>query len=376
MAEESILRFRGERRFYAMQMILRTVLSFLFSAVLLIGSGASADQGTALISEGVKVPVQIQYVSYEGEFRDLFLSEGDRIAVISPSSLPSRSQVDATVEGLRSWGYVPVEGRHVCDEVRTLEECLEDLCWALEDPTIKAIFCVRGGFAASQVVEQLPPGLIEYARKLIIGYSDITVYHSAWTTAGLPSIHASMSSAFTDLPEENVRVEQQILRGEIPVYTCDNGPHRQTGEAEGLLIGGNLSVLTTVLNTAYDCTAEQVPYILVLEDEREDLQHILLYLTILKHFGVLEKAAGIICGEWVDIPPMDEEEFNGSCRGGIYDSVADMIVREFTHELDIPVAFGFPVGHGALNYPLLMGQKIRLRVTEDQFTIEWIMEES
>ena len=87
------------------------------------------------------------------------------MAVISPSSIPSREEFEGTMDGLGEWGYIPVAGKHVCVEERTLEDCLEDLRWALEDPDIKAIFCVRGGYGASEVMDQLPLSLIEQADK-------------------------------------------------------------------------------------------------------------------------------------------------------------------------------------------------------------------
>ena len=337
---------------------------------------APSSEKQDLVSEGVDTRCEIRFVPYEGAGRDLFLQEGDRIAVISPSALPTRKQVIAVVNGLRSWGYVPVEGKHVCDEVRTLEDCIEDLRWALEDPSVRGIFCVRGGYGASEVMDELPLQLIASSRKLIIGYSDITVFHSAWSSAGLPSVHCSMSAAFTDLPAANAETEKRLLRGEVPVYVCDNGKHYQEGTAEGILVGGNLSTFTSVLNTACDCTAKQVPYILFLEDEGENLQHIHRYMTILKHAGVLERASGIVFGEWVEMEPIAEGDFDGRSRGGVYESVADMLAREFTGELDIPVAFGFPAGHGEINQPLLMGAGTRLTVTKDRFRIEWPAEEA
>ena len=354
---------------------MKKAVSVVFMLLLFLGMQAIAlAEAPQSYSEGVNTSCKVRFAPYAGPHREMFLSEGDRIAVISPSALPSREQVDATVNGLRSWGYIPVEGKHVCEEVRSKEDCLEDLRWALEDPSIKAVFCVRGGYGASEVMDEMvlrAPELIKSSRKLIIGYSDITVFHSAWTVAGLPSVHCSMSATFMDLPKKNVSVEKKILRGNIPAYVCKNGPRSREGEAEGILIGGNLSTFTSVLNTAYDATARQIPYILFIEDESEDLQHIHRYLTILKHCGVLERASGIICGEWVDMPGMEEGDYNGNSRGGTYKSVADMIVREFTQGLDIPVASGFPAGHGKVNFPLLMGEKVRLTVDQKQFRIEW-----
>lgn len=326
------------------------------------------EQTEILISEGEDTKCGVTYSQYSGKNKELFLKEGDKIAVISPSALPKREQVDAVIEGLKKWGYEPVEGKHVCAETRTLDDIIEDLEWALEDPQIKAIFCVRGGYGATEAADRLSLDLIKNANKLIIGYSDITVYHSAWTAVGVPSIHACMSGTFGEFPESCLEAEEKILKGEIPSYTCESSSYCQQGEATGVLIGGNLSTFTAVIGSAYDCTKNGEPYILFLEDVGEDIQHLHRYLTILKHTGVLDNAAGIVFGEWTELPE-DLGDYFGSNRGGTYKSIADMISRQFLPDINVPVAFGFPAGHGDINYPLLMGEKAQLKVDADTFTL-------
>ena len=323
-----------------------------------------------LIAEGADTKCQVRYSPYKGEHGDMFLKAGDKIAVISPSAFPSKEQVDATVKGLKGWGYVPVMGKHVYGSVRSLADCIADLKWALSDPEIKGIFCVRGGYGASEVMDQIPLEMIASARKPIIGYSDISVYHAGWTNAGLMSIQACMSATFDDLAPECVEVEKNIIRGKIPSYTCEGKFKGKNGEAEGILIGGNLSTFLAVLGTAYDSTKSGRKYILFLEDVEEDVQHIHRYLTVLKHLGVLDRAAGIVFGEWTDIPA-DLGDYTGSSRGGKYTSVTDMICRQFLDNLDIPAAFGFPAGHSDVNYPLLMGEKVHLKVTDKNFTLSY-----
>ena len=324
-------------------------------------------------SEGVNTPITVAYDSQTAA-AGYFLSKGDSVAVIAPSALPSQEQVDAVVNGLKSWGYVPVEGKHVTQADRTLDDCLADLVWALEDPSIKAIFCVRGGYGVSEVLDALPAGLVAQAHKPVIGYSDISVLHSAWTSAGLPSIHACMSGAFADdFPQACFEAEQRMLSGEIPTYTCEGSSFNKQGKAEGILIGGNLSTFTSVLGTAYDSTKIDKPYILFLEDVGEDVQHAHRYLAILKHLGVLDRASGIVFGEWTDVP-FDMDDYDGSSRGGTFASMSDMIVRQYLADLNVPVAFGFPAGHGDTNYPLLMGATARLDVADGSYTLGWSLE--
>ena len=122
--------------------------------------------------EGVDTPLKVT------DYRSLtiadfsFLKEGDKIAVISPSAYPSTEQRDAVMKGLKDWGYEPVEGKHTVGEVRTLAEVAEDLEWALNDPEIKAIFCVRGGTAASEIVDYVGIDIIREKRKPIISRFD------------------------------------------------------------------------------------------------------------------------------------------------------------------------------------------------------------
>lgn len=332
----------------------------------------SADGSTlSYLNEGTDTGIRITgYTKYEGMPEGYFLSPGDKIAVISPSALPGMEQTAATVAGLRSWGFEPVEGKHVNAQVRTLEECMEDLRWAIEDPEIKAIFCVRGGYGATEVIDAAEE-LVASAGKPIIGYSDITAYHAAWTAAGLPSIHACMSAAFEDLPEACIEAEQHMMTGEIPAYEFQTNSLCREGTAEGILIGGNLSTFTATLDTAYDSTKLNKPYILFLEEVGENMQHIHRYLTILKHRDILENAAGIVFGQWTELPADGEGNY-GEARGGLFQSVAEMITRQLLKNLRVPVAFGFPAGHGDTNYPLLMGAEAKLEVTADSCTLSWV----
>ena len=333
--------------------------------------GLPAEDEERYLDEGCNTIIEITgYTKYSGYMNSYFLSEGDKVAVISPSALPSKKQTETTLDGLRKWGFEPIAGEHLYEDVRSLEECMEDLELALEDPEIKAIFCVRGGYGATEVMDTLTDGLIKAANKPIIGYSDITAYHAAWTCAGLPSIHASMSAAFDDLPEECVEAEQKMMTGEIPTYECESDSYCKTGTAEGILIGGNLSSFTATLDTPYDSTNLEQPYILFLEEVGENMQHIHRYLTILKHKGILENAAGILFGEWTELP-IDGTGNYGETRDGLFDSVEDMICRQFLDDLEVPVAFGFPSGHGVVNYPLLMGTMAKLEVFKESYSLSW-----
>ena len=323
------------------------------------------------VSEGVDTKCKItDYHNFKGKDKSFFLKKGDKVAVISPSALPTKEQKDATIKGLKKWGYVPVEGKYVCVKTRTKEDCLEDLKWALNDPETKAIFCVRGGYGSSQIMDILPKGLIEKSKKMIIGFSDITVYQSAWAVAGLPSIYSSMSATFMDLPKECAEVEKKMMKGCVPAYKCQGSKYDKPGHAEGVLIGGNLSTYTSVINTAYDCSKSGKPYVLFLEEVNTNYEDVHRYVTSLRHAGVLKRASGIIIGQMAEMKE-ECETFNGNSRGGKFESYYDMISREVTYDLDVPVAFGMPTGHGSSNYPLLLNEEVSLDVKKNEFTLQW-----
>ena len=338
-----------------------------------VGGTQGAEGGqvaeATVVDEGVDTPCEASFAPISGPEAGLFPHVGDTIALIAPSSVPSQHQVDVTYAGLESWGYVPVLGRHVTQDGRTLDDCVEDLVWALEDPEVDAIFCIRGGYGGSEVMEALPAGLIESAGKLIIGYSDVTTYSSGWSCAHLPSVHACMSATFDGLADACVEAERRVLAGEAPTYTCPADGNCREGEAEGVLIGGNLATLTSVLGTAYDCTQTGEPYILFLEDIDENPMHIHRYLTVLRHLGVLDRACGIVFGEWCGVPVRADGAGGIDSRGDAFASVDDMVADLICQDLDIPVAFGFPAGHGDVNYPLIMGMPARLSVGPESYTL-------
>lgn len=294
--------------------------------------------------------------------------EGDSIAVISPSALPDSAQLEATMNGLLEWGFVPVAGQHAVRTDRTLQDCYDDLLWALQDPSIRAIYCIRGGYAATEVMDMLPLDSIRRHPKPIIGYSDITVYHAAWTTLGLPSIHSSMSATFMDLPEDCAAMQKQVMMGQMPSYEFPAGKYHHDGMAEGRLIGGNLATLTATLNTAYDCTKTDEPFILLLEDVDDSFQSAHRSITLLQHMGVLDKMQGLILGDWTDFTP--GTCYLGDSRGGAFESVYEMMFRQFFGEMQIPICSEQPFGHGAENYPLQMGEPIRLTVEQGKAKIE------
>ena len=287
------------------------------------------------------------------------LKKGDRIAVISPSSSPTEKTVKEGCEILRQWGYVPVVGPHAMNEYHgfagTADERAADLRWALTDSTISAIMCTRGGDGAVQLLTRISPSDFRRQPKWLIGFSDITALHSAMVQAGVMSIHGSMLHAISaQNGTDSVSVMlHNILEGTLPTYYLEHNALDQPGCAEGLLVGGNFSVLSGLAGSPYDCLLRREPLILFIEDTDEEMTKVDRMLHHLEVRGVLQRLKGIIVGHFTDYkrPKNDFEDMNE-------------MLHSYLSELDIPVCYGFPVGHKRPNLPLIEGCRVRLTVSD------------
>ena len=290
-----------------------------------------------------------------------FLKPGDRIAVISPSSMPEAETVEAGCKVLREWGYEPVVGSHALASYHgfagTIGERTEDLLWALRDTTIRAIMCTRGGDGAVQLLPHIPLREFRQNPKWLIGFSDITALHSASVQAGVMSIHGSMCHAIsaqggTDSVSVMLR---QLLVGQLPDYQVEPHPLNQQGTAEGMLVGGNFSVFCGLAGSPYDFL-NRAPegLILFIEDTDEQMTKVDRMLHLLEVRGVLGRLKGIVVGHFTKYKHPEND----------FDDMYHML-HEYLQHYDIPVCYGFPVGHKRPNFPLIEGCRVRLTVSDE-----------
>ena len=290
------------------------------------------------------------------------LKAGDTIAIVSPSSTPDSMTVAKGCQTLREWGYVPVVGPHALSSYHgfagTADERAADLLWALRDSTVKAILCSRGGDGAVQVLQRIP--LEEFRRhpKWVMGFSDATALHSAEVSAGVMSIHCSMCDGISlrGARDSVNAVLQRLLQGELPRYQVPAHPLDQPGEAEGILVGGNLSVLSGLAGSGYDClNRADEGLILFIEDTGEAMTKVDRMLHQIEIRGILSRLKGIIVGHF--------SKYKNPENG--FADMYDML-HEYLQHYAIPVCYDFPVGHhSGLNYPMVEGSRTVLSVTPD-----------
>ena len=294
------------------------------------------------------------------------LKAGDTIAIVSPSSTPDSLTVAKGCETLREWGYIPVVGPHVLSSwhgfAGTADERAADMLWALRDSTIKAILCSRGGDGAVQVLQRIPLQEFRDHPKWLLGFSDATALHSAEVSAGVMSIHCSMCDGISMRGERDAvnDILQRLLQGELPEYVVPAHPMDQQGEAEGILVGGNLSVFCGLAGSAYDfLNRADEGLILFFEDTGEGMSKVDRMLHLLEIRGILPQLKGVIVGHFSKYKS-PENDF------------ADMyhMLHEYLQHYDIPVCYDFPVGHhSGLNYPMVEGSRVLLKVGNDGTTL-------
>ena len=187
-----------------------------------------------------------------------FLNSGDTIAIISPSSATDTATINGGIRTLEKWGYPCIVAPHALADYHgfagTIDERLSDLLWALRTPSIKAIMCSRGGDGAAHLLSRISLDTLQQYPKMIIGFSDVTALLCAQARAGVMGIHGSMCHALKTY-EGNDTVSQALrgmLAGHLPTYRIAPHPLNITGKAEGIIVGGNMSVFNDLAGSDFD----------------------------------------------------------------------------------------------------------------------------
>ena len=285
------------------------------------------------------------------------LKKGDRIGLAAPARKISRKEMEPSIEIIESKGYkVVFDDRLFASENQFAgsgQQRTDYLQGMLNDEKIKAIFFARGGYGSVRIIDQLDFTKFNKNPKWIVGYSDATVFHSHINHhLGIQTLHASMPINFSGNTSTALSSLFDTLAGEQLKYVLSQHALNKTGNAEGVLTGGNLSVLYSLLGSvSFPETAEKI---LFLEDLDEYLYHIDRMMQALKRAGKLDNLAAIIVGG------MTEMNDNPIPFG----KTAEEIIKETVEEYNYPVFFGFPAGHMADNRALIMGGDLSIESGE------------
>lgn len=307
-------------------------------------------------------------VRHNGLFMPAPLSKGDKIGIVSLSGYDTE-EVMGAMSVIASHGYVPVVSEIIQNSIAETGilprgERIVQLHTMLEDSKIKAIFCCGDGSGSIEILPNFSYGPIAKNPKLIVGHGDVTALLSMWVSSDIASIHGPMCSELID-GGSGVRALFNLLSGDgkfdymLPVSSAD-----RKGKASGILLGGNLSVLTILGATSYDLidryighSSDDTGAILFFEASGISLRQVRDMLLRYYLTGALLLAKGLIFGSFKDCKPY------GSLNS-IQDVVEELEYRWMINP-GIPIVFDFPIGEGTPNIPLIEGAMVEFEVNNE-----------
>ena len=290
-----------------------------------------------------------------------FLKKGDKIAIIASARKISKEELEPAVRILKNWGLEVVFGKNLFNADHqfsgTDTERAADLQEMLDDASVKAIISARGGYGTVRIIDMIDFTKFKQQPKWVVGYSDITVLHSHIHNMGIQTLHATMPINFTK-HEEATETLRKLLFGETINYTFESHSLNRTGNAEGILVGGNLSLIYALCGSSSDIDTSNK--ILFIEDLDEYLYHVDRMMINLRRSGKLSKLAGLVVGG------MSDMKDNAIPFG----KTAEEIILDAVKEYRYPVCFNFPCGHIDKNLAITLGKKMSLNVSKENSNLK------
>jgi muramoyltetrapeptide carboxypeptidase len=302
--------------------------------------------------------------------RPPFLQPGDKIGIVAPGRKIPAADVEAAIIKIRSWGVEVVTAKNLFSNdhsylAGTDDQRLSDFQAMLDDDSVKTIISARGGYGSTRIVDQLDFTAFSKNPKWIVGFSDITAIHLKLARLGFESIHATMPVLFSK-PEsqDSVLSLQNLLFGTYTSIQATSTPLNRIGKGEGILVGGNLSLVVDSIGTSSDIDTNGK--ILVLEEIDEYLYRIDRMLIHLKRAGKFSNLAGLVIGHMTDL--LDTElRFGESIEN---------IIKSHTADFSYPIAFHVPTGHENPNLAWTHGGRASLDVTENGTVLSLIKDQN
>jgi muramoyltetrapeptide carboxypeptidase len=292
------------------------------------------------------------------------LKKGDTIGIVSTARKISKEELKPAIRLLESWGLKAVLGKTIgaeknqfagSDDLRS-----SDFQQMLDDPKIRAIWCARGGYGTVRIIDRLDFSTFKKNPKWIVGYSDVTVLHSHIHDFGIETLHAQMCLEIENKTDEARESIRKVLFGEAYSIEIERtGSFPPLGILKGELIGGNLSVLYSLVGSASEMKTDGK--ILFIEDLDEMLYHVDRMMMNLKRSGYLKNLNALIIGGMTEMK--DNKVYFGK--------TAEEIIVDLVKEYEYPIILNFPAGHIADNRALIMGREVELKIAGNQITLEF-----
>lgn len=290
------------------------------------------------------------------------LKIGDTIGIVNPSFKNSKDvkEYQYMIDFLESRGYHVLLGKSYyakCGYLAGPDELrASDINEMFRNKDVKAIICMRGGYGASRIIDRLDWDLIKENPKILAGYSDITVLvNNLYKIGGFPSFHGLTGSYLGDPEKDKLSIEDFFnkltnnYKDKLLSYPGVELKALTEGIAEGVLVGGNLSLIDTLNGTPYE--VDFTDKIVFIEDVGEDPYRIDRYFSALRLRGMLDKAKGYIIGYFTDCEP------SGSHKD---DQTIMDILNDYLVPLNKPIIYNFPCGHDMPFVTLPIGVKVKM----------------
>lgn len=282
------------------------------------------------------------------------LQKGDTIAIVATARKNIEDNLKPTIDLLHSWGLEVVIGKSIGlgnhQLAGTDEERATDLQQQLDNQNIKAIWCVRGGYGTVRIIDMIDFTKFKENPKWIVGFSDVTVIHSYLNKMNIASIHALMPVTVAKATPNAIESVRKSLFGESLKYELAANTENKLGVAKGEMVGGNLSILYSLMgsNAQIDCQGK----ILFMEDLDEYLYHIDRMLMNLERCGCFKDLKGLVIGS---MTKMKDNEIP-------WGKNANQIIADITKEYTFPILYNFPAGHIQNNNALIFGKQVTLEL--------------
>ncbi|MBS0011993.1 MAG: LD-carboxypeptidase [Bacteroidales bacterium] len=293
------------------------------------------------------------------------LKTGDMVALVAPAGIVERDIIEDAVKVLESWGLSVSPGKHLYERhgifAGTDAQRLADLQVALDDPRLRAVICARGGYGVSRLIDGIDFRSFRRKPKWIVGYSDITVLHLFINSRlGISTLHAEMPLNYhkCDAGSATMTTLRHALFEGPESQEWETGTWRQ-GEAEGIITGGNLSLISNLMGT--EIKSYLRGKILFIEEKGEAFYSLDRMITGLSLAGVLKDLRGLIIGGLTDIRESDHR----------YAVNKEDIIMESVGKYDFPVAFDFPAGHTEDNRAVALGSLIHMEVAGSKASLHY-----
>lgn len=290
------------------------------------------------------------------------IRKGDTVAIVAPAGIVEEANIRKAIPVLERWGLKVVLGKHIFDRTQVFagddSHRQEDFQWALDDVNIKAILCARGGYGSVRIIDRLDFSTFVRHPKWIVGFSDITVFHShILRNFQLPTLHACMPKSYYDCEPEVLDNLHTALFSQHIRYQYSSHSLSREGTARGIMTGGNLSILYNLRGTSSEVDFDGK--ILFIEDIGEHYYHLDRMLQAFSRGGQLANLKALIVGQFSEMKE-GTTPFGKSAEEIIFESVKDY---------NYPVAFNFMAGHIRNNFALRFGSAVYLSVNQEDTSL-------